>query len=1014
MSDTASAPPSARDRASSVASHHSHDSRSNRSRSHRDDRSAGPESERRRREEDREFERERDKERERRRGDSRERRRRDDYDDDYHSSRSSKRRRSSRSRDRGDGYDRDRDRERRSSRRYDDDYDRRSRREPSYDDRSRRRRSPSYDEYARGPPRRMRSPSPQLSEEQREMRSIFVSQLASRVTDRELGIFFENYAGKVRDARVIVDRITRRSKGVGYVEFVDLETVQKALTLSGTKLLGIPVQVQYTEAEKNRQARTGDTGGGSGGPMTGGLYVGSLNFALTSEDLREVFQPFGELETVELHRDPATGKSKGYCFVKYKKHEDAMVAIEKMNNFHLAGREIKVGLVADRSATFNKHILGVGESQLEREESTGKLDNNARIELMQKLARTDRPPELPPTPMFRPNIPQNTTRNVLMKNAFNPEEETERDWHLDLAEDVKGECENQYGKVLDIYVVKESQGEIYIRFEAVESAVKALAGLNGRYFGGRVIEAVWFGRVCFESLRAAGAGYISARLFFFLMASSSSAAPLASSSLSEARQLYNQASRAFIVRDWSGTASLLHDAYLAVPPAPVEAWVESVVRGNSGILPAVDLRRRLDILKITFLATARSSPSSSNGTNSLSKLLELPPDELIKALWHSAISAGDSPAESTTADILPTPAAAFLHPSLANALTFAALKLDDPRAARAIAEAWFGSVDAEVEKLVWETSAQIDLAADFPLDAVGTANGSTGGMSGSSFLGGSGGASGAARSKNEEARRALVGGWLKLLDVLVLHVLPQLGEYEAAGDFVRLQGVENGGWVPDERVEAALRRLTEIPQEEAQADAARLQRQKDLDAAAGERKRDARHAARADKGKGKARDSSPTTSSGSSSGSSPKKGGSGSGSSRRTTRSKSTSPAQGATPRPSPPLPSTSGFAGLRSSLSTYLGRPSPTEAGDAYPPPPLSRSPFAAVLSYFRYHYSTDPIRMVSVIAFLFAFLTWARRRIVLRRGRGESGLGVRDMLRVVGGKVGETVKMATRVTAM
>jgi hypothetical protein len=46
------------------------------------------------------------------------------------------------------------------------------------------------------------------------------------------------------------------------------------------------------------------------------LYVGSLNFALTSDDIREVFQPFGELETVELHRDAATGKSKGYCFVK--------------------------------------------------------------------------------------------------------------------------------------------------------------------------------------------------------------------------------------------------------------------------------------------------------------------------------------------------------------------------------------------------------------------------------------------------------------------------------------------------------------------------------------------------------------------------------------------------------------------------------------------------------------------------------------------------------------------------
>lgn len=45
------------------------------------------------------------------------------------------------------------------------------------------------------------------------MRSVFVSQLAARVTDRELGIFFEKLAGQVRDARVIVDRITRRSKG---------------------------------------------------------------------------------------------------------------------------------------------------------------------------------------------------------------------------------------------------------------------------------------------------------------------------------------------------------------------------------------------------------------------------------------------------------------------------------------------------------------------------------------------------------------------------------------------------------------------------------------------------------------------------------------------------------------------------------------------------------------------------------------------------------------------------------
>lgn len=45
----------------------------------------------------------------------------------------------------------------------------------------------------------------------------------------------------------------------------------------------------------------------------------------------------------------------------------------------------------------------------------------------------------------------------MMKNAFDPQEETERDWDIELRDDVKGEVESKYGKVADIYVVKESQ-----------------------------------------------------------------------------------------------------------------------------------------------------------------------------------------------------------------------------------------------------------------------------------------------------------------------------------------------------------------------------------------------------------------------------------------------------------------------------------------------------------------------------------------------------------------------------
>jgi len=48
-----------------------------------------------------------------------------------------------------------------------------------------------------------------------EARSVFVSQLAARLTARDLGYFFEDKLGEgtVMDARIVTDRLSRRSKG---------------------------------------------------------------------------------------------------------------------------------------------------------------------------------------------------------------------------------------------------------------------------------------------------------------------------------------------------------------------------------------------------------------------------------------------------------------------------------------------------------------------------------------------------------------------------------------------------------------------------------------------------------------------------------------------------------------------------------------------------------------------------------------------------------------------------------
>jgi RNA-binding protein 39 len=110
---------------------------------------------------------------------------------------------------------------------------------------------------------------------------------------------------------------------------------------------------------------------------------------------------------------------------------------------------------------------------------------------MQKLARIEPAPSLP-EPISRPNIPQAMqSRSVLLKNMFDPEEETERDWDKELADDVKGECEGKYGKVEAIKVEKETQGEIYLKFDSIESAKNAIQGLNGRWFGGKQVSAAF-------------------------------------------------------------------------------------------------------------------------------------------------------------------------------------------------------------------------------------------------------------------------------------------------------------------------------------------------------------------------------------------------------------------------------------------------------------------------------------------------------------------------------------------
>ena len=76
--------------------------------------------------------------------------------------------------------------------------------------------------------------------------------------------------------------------------------------------------------------------------MSTKLYVGNLPYETTESDLQALFESAGQVASINIVRDRATGQARGFAFVEMASDADAQNAITTLNNHQLGGRNLTV------------------------------------------------------------------------------------------------------------------------------------------------------------------------------------------------------------------------------------------------------------------------------------------------------------------------------------------------------------------------------------------------------------------------------------------------------------------------------------------------------------------------------------------------------------------------------------------------------------------------------------------------------------------------------------------------